>query len=146
MAAASGFAEQYGLFVESWMDKLFEPYEAEAPLLTDAKFVPREQLGGLFHVPIRATTEAGITTTAAQSTAGDGTLPYVGARNGYIPDWQIEAPQIDGRSRVKYEAIARSMKDINASEPDKKKAVRDATSVVVDGLLGQAIKDRKSVV
>ena len=140
MAAASGFAEQYGLFIEAWSNKLFEPYEAKAPLLTDAKFVPREQNGGLFHVPIRATTEAGITTTAAQSTAGDGTLPYVGARNGYIPDWQIEAPQIDGRSRVKYEAIARSMKNINASEPDKKKAVRDATSVVVDGLLGAAIK------
>lgn len=140
MAAASGFAEQYGLFIESWADKLFEPYEADAPLLTEAKFVPREQNGSIFHVPMRATVEAGITTTAAQSTAGDGTLPYVGARNGYIPDWQIEAPQIDGRSRVKYEAIARSMKDINSSTVDKNKAVRDATGVVVDGLLGAAIK------
>jgi hypothetical protein len=140
MPAASGFTEQLGLFIESWDNNLFEPYETDAPLLTSAKFVPREQNGSIFHVPVRGTMEAGITTTAAQLTAGDGTLPYVGARAGFIPDWQVEAPQIDLRSRVKYEAIARSMKNINASEGDKKKAVRDATSTVVDGLLGAGIK------
>lgn len=140
MPAASGFAEQVGLFIESWDNNLFEPYSMEAPLLTSAKFVPREQNGGVFHVPVRGTLEAGITTTAAQRTAGDGTLPYVGARAGFIPDWQVEAPQIDLRSRVKYEAIARSMKNVDATAADKKKAVRDATSTVVDGLLGAGIK------
>lgn len=140
MASASGFVEQIGLFIEAWDDKIFEPYEFEAPLLTDAKFQPREQNGSLFHVPVRGTLEAGITTTAAQLTAGDATLPYVGARAGFIPDWQIEAPQIDLRSRVKYEAIARSMSNINSGTADKKKAVRDATSVVLDGLIGAGIK------
>lgn len=140
MSNATGYTEIYGDFIEAWADNIFEPYEADAPLLTDAKFRFGEQQGGLFHWPTRATMEGGITTTAAQSTAGESGLPYVGARSGYVPDWQIEAPQIDGRSRVKYEAVARSMKSVDGNAPDKKKAVRDATSIVVDGLLGAQIK------
>ncbi len=140
MSNATGYSEIYGDFIEAWADNLFEPYEADAPLLTDAKFRFGEAQGGKFHWPLRATMEGGVTTTAAQSTAGDSGLPYVGARSGYVPDWQLEAPQIDGRSRVKYEAVARSMKSVDGNAPDKKKAVRDATSVVVDGLLGAVVK------
>lgn len=140
MANATGYTELYGDFIEAWADNIFEPYEADAPLLADAKFRFGEAQGGKFHWPVRATMEGGITTTAAQATAGDSGLPYVGARNGYVPDWQIEAPQIDGRSRVKYEAVARSMKSVDGGAADRKKAVRDATSIVVDGLLGAAVK------
>ena len=140
MPAATGYSEISGDFLEAWSENIFEPYETEAPLLNRAKFVPREQNGGLFHVPLRATLEAGITTTAAQSTAGSGTLPYIGPRAGIVPDWQIEAPQIDLRAQIKYEAIARSMKSVNAQAEDKKKAVRGATKIVVDGLLGAGVK------
>jgi hypothetical protein len=137
---ATGFTEIYGDFIEAWADNVIEPYEADAPLLADAKFKFGELQGGKFHWPMRATNEGGITTTAAQSTAGESGLPYVGARSGNVPDWQIEAPQLDGRSRVKYEAIARSMKTVDGNAADRKKAVRDATSIVVDGLLGAQVK------
>lgn len=140
MSNATGFAEIAGDFIEAWADNLIEPYENENPLLSSAPFSQGEMMGGKFHWPVRVTTEGGITFTAPQLTAGDSTLPYVGARSGYVPDWQIEAPQIDGRSRVKYEAIARSMKSVNGGAADKKKAVRDATSVVMEGLLGAAFK------
>lgn len=140
MSNATGYTEIYGDFIEAWSDNLFEPFETDAPLLTDAKFKFGKQQGGLFHWPTRATQEGGITFTAAQSTAGESGLPYVGARSGYVPDWQIEAPQIDGRSRVKYEAIARSMESVDGAAKDRKKAVRDATSVVVEGLLGAIMK------
>lgn len=140
MSNATGYAEIFGDFIEAWGDSLIEPYENENPLLADAPFKFGKQMGGVFHWPLRATTEGGITFTAAQSTAGESGLPYVGARSGYVPDWQIEAPQIDGRSRVKYEAIARSMESVDGNATDRKKAVKDATSVVVDGLLMAAFK------
>ena len=141
MSNATGFAEIAGSFIEAWADNLIEPYENQNPLLASAPFSQGQMMGGKFHWPVRVTTEGGITFTAPQLTAGDtSALPYVGARSGYTPDWQIEAPQIDGRSRVKYEAIARSMKSVSGEDAKSKKAVRAATKIVMEGLLGSAFK------
>lgn len=129
-----------GQFIDSWASSFIEPFKSITPILEAAKFREGMEQGGLFHWPMQATIESGTTFAAARSQPGESGLPYVGSRSTQTPDWQIEAPQIHSRSRITYEALARSMSSVDATEPDRKKAVRGATEVVVKGLLGGSVK------
>lgn len=137
---SSGFSQIVGNFIDAWDDKIVETYANSAPLLNDAKFQTMKMVGGVYHVATRLTFEGGHTYAAARANVGEGSSVYNNPRTGYVPDAQVEAPQFHGRSRLTYEAIARSMEGVDASGPDGKKAVREATKVVVDGLLGGSIK------
>lgn len=145
MPNQTGYAEIIGDFIDSWANRLIEPYKQKTPILESAKFSEGKEQGGVFHWPMRGTIESGTTFAAARTLPGDSGLPYVGARGGQAPDWQIEAPQIHGRSRVTYEALARSMDSVDATAPDRKKAVRDASSLVMDGLMGGSVKKAESL-
>lgn len=141
MANQTSPQELVGTFIEAWAGDFIEPFSQEVPLLSSMPFREGERQGGLFHYAMRGTTESGTTFAAVNTTPGEATRPYVGARSGEAPDWQIEAPSIHGRSRVVYEAIAKSMANINSEGTDKRKAVRAATKIVAEGLmLGQLKK------
>jgi hypothetical protein len=140
MSNQTSYAEVYGTFIESWAGSFIEPFAQKTPLLDSAKFKEGMLQGGLFHWAMRGTVESGTTFAAPQTTPGEGGLAYIGSRSGQAPDWQVEAPQIHGRSRVTYEALARSMATVNASATDKKKAVRAASKVVAEGLMGGTLK------
>lgn len=142
---STNYLNTIGTFIDAWANNLIEPFKQKTPLLASASFKEGKEQGGTFHWPLRATQESGTTFAAARTTPGESGLPYVGARSGNVPDWQIEAPQIHGRSRVTYETLARSMDSASASEPDRKKAVRDASSIVMDGLMGGSVKKAEAL-
>ncbi len=142
---STNYSNTIGDFIDSWAGRLIEPFKMKTPILEGAKFSEGKEQGGTFHWPLRATQESGTTFAAPRTVPGESGLPYVGARSGNVPDWQIEAPQIHGRSRVTYEALARSMQNASATEPDKKKAVRDASSLVMEGLMGGSVKKAEAL-
>lgn len=145
MPTPADFNSLIGTFIDSWSDGVAEPYQNLTPILADAPFGQAEMVGGLFHQPTRLTYEGG-QTFAPASVNGTAVLPgtasraYVGPRAGQTPDAQIQGMQIHGRSRLTYEAIARSMKDVNATGASKKKAVQAATKTVLDGLMEGTLK------
>lgn len=146
MANQTGYGQIIGDFIDAWGPNLIEPFKEVTPLLNQAKWVGGKPVqGGIFHWPLRGTTESGTTFSAANTTPGESSLPYVGARSGEAPDWQITAPKIDGRSRITYEAVARSMESVNATGPDRKKAVREATKLVMEGLMGGQVKKAEAL-
>lgn len=145
MANQTGYTEIIGTFIDAWIGRLVEPFKAITPILDAASFKEGKEQGGVVHWPMRGTIESGTTFAAPRTLPGDSTLPYIGARGGQAPDWQIEAPQIHGRSRVTYEALARSMDSVDATAPDKKKAVRDASSMVTVGLMEGSVKKAEAL-
>lgn len=140
MPAITGYTDSIGIFIDAWADDVIEPYRNVTPLLADAKFGQKEEVGGVYHVPVRLTYEAGQSFAAARAQPGDGGTTYVGPRAGYVPDAQVEGMQVHGRSRLTYEAIARSMQSVDASARSSKKAVRAATKVTADGLMLGTLK------
>lgn len=140
MANQAGYTQYAGTFVDAWAGEVINSYKTVTPILSRAKFSQGEMQGGVFHWALVGTIESGVTLTAARATAGESGLPYIGARSGQAPDYQIEAPQVHARSRITYEALARSMADIDSSATDRKKAVRAASKLVMDGLAGGTVK------
>lgn len=140
MPASTGFAEAIGTFVDSWSNDIIETYKNKVPILNDAKMSEIELVGGVYHVPTRLTYEGGVTFAPPQVQPGDGSYAYVGPRAGAVIDAKVEGMQVHGRSRVTYEAIARSAQNINSGETDKKKAVKAATQLVLDGLFQSTLK------
>lgn len=140
MAATAGFAELIGDFKDAWQDNVVETYRNIVPLLASAQFKEVEQVGKTMHVATRLTYEGGTTFAAAQTTVGDGSSTYVGPRAGQVADVYVEGMQVHARSRITYEAIASSMADVNATGPDRKKAVQAATRLVMDGILQGTLK------
>ncbi len=134
-----------GDFIDAWAGSLIEPFKQKTPLLASAKFSEGMEQGGTFHWPLRATQESGTTFAAPRTTPGESGLPYIGARSGNVPDWQIEAPQIHGRSRVTYETLARSMQSVSGEGDDRKKAVRGASKLVMEGLMGGSVKKAEAL-
>lgn len=145
MANQTSYTEVIGTFIDSWAGSLIEPFKNRTPILDSAKFSEGMEQGGTFHWPMRGTVESGTTFAAPRATPGESGTPYVGARSGQAPDWQVEAPQIHGRSRVTYEALARSMDSVDANAPDRKKAVRGASEVVMEGLMGGTVKKAEAL-
>lgn len=145
MSNITDYNTTLGVFIDSWAGSLIEPFKQQTPILDSAKFSEGKEQGGVFHWPMRATIESGTTFAAPRTQPGESTYPYVSARSSYTPDWQVEAPQIHGRSKVTYEALARSMSSVDANAPDKKKAVKDATSIVVEGILGGSVKKAEAL-
>jgi hypothetical protein len=147
MAAQFDVSSGLGSFIDAWAPNLVEPFRPITPILSDMPFVSGEEMGGVFHKAVRVTIESGTTFAAPRTTPGDGGLPYVGARNSYTPDWQVEAPQIHGRSRVTYEAIARSASSVSAEggEGDKRKAVKAATAIIFEGIMSGTIKKAEAL-
>lgn len=140
MAQVTGYAENIGIFIDAWDENLVEPYKNIVPILASSPFKQVQMVGGVYHVATRLTYEGGQTFAAAQSNVGTTALPYNVPISGQVTDAEVEGSQIHGRSRITYEAIASSMQDVNANASDKKKAVRDATKVVMDGLLQSTLK------
>lgn len=140
MANQTGYAQLAGDFKDAWAGSILNPFKTVTPLLESAKFTEGQMLGGLFHWTMRGTIESGVTFTAARATPGDSGLPYIGSRSSQAPDWQIEAPQTHGRGRVTYEALARSMANVDATATDRKKAVQSASKFVMEGLAGGTVK------
>ena len=134
------FAALAGDFRDAWANSMIEPFKSITPMLEAAPFREGQLQGGYFNWPMRATIESGTTFAAPRSQPGESGTTYVGSRSTQTPAWQIEAPQIHTRSRVAYEALARSMSDVSSAEPDRKKAVKGATEVVVKGLLEGTVK------
>jgi hypothetical protein len=145
MPSVNDYSQLAGIWKDVWGSTVFDPFKFATPLISDMPLeAPASQAGGKYHQPILATQEAGITHAAPRTTPGYNSVPYVNPRAGVIPDAQIEGAQIYGRSLVTYEAIMRSLKDINGSEDDLRKAVKGATRTVVMGL-GKAMAKRAEV-
>lgn len=146
MPAITGYAEAVGTFVDSWEDGVVEPYKNQAPILAEAKMNEVALTGGVYHVATRLTFEGGQSFAPTQVQPGDSaSVPYVGARSGQTPDAKIEGAQIHARSRITYEAIARSAKSVSDTAPDRKKAVRAATMLVAGGLMEGTIKKAETL-
>lgn len=140
MPAVTGYADAIGTFIDAWDDGLVEAYKNVVPVLADAPLREGQLVGGVYHVATRLTYEGGTTFAAPQTQPGDGGLAYVGPRAGQSPDARVEGMQIHGRSRITYEAIARSSQSVSDTGPNKKKAVKAATKIVMDGLLQGTLK------
>ena len=141
MPASTGFADAIGTFIDAWDDGLVEAYKNVVPLLADAPLREGQLVGGKYHVATRLTYEGGTSFAPPQTQPGDtAATPYVGPRSGYSPDAQVEGMQIHGRSRLTYEAIARSSQSVSDTGENKKKAVKSATRIVMDGLLQGTLK------
>lgn len=140
MPAATGYADAIGTFIDAWDDGLVEAYKNVVPVLADAPLREGQLVGGVYHVATRLTYEGGTTFAPPQTQPGDGGLAYVGPRAGQSPDARVEGMQIHGRSRITYEAIARSSQSVSDTGPNKKKAVKAATKIVMDGLLQGTLK------
>lgn len=145
MPSVNDYSQLAGIWKDVWGSTVFDPFKFATPIISDMPLeAPASQAGGKYHQPILATLEAGITHAAPRTTPGYGSALYVNPRAGVIPDAQIEGAQIYGRSLVTYEAIMRSLKDINGSEDDLKKAVKGATRQVIMGL-GKSLAKRAEV-
>lgn len=141
MSANFDYAAGVGDFIDSWGDSVTEPYKNVVPILADAKFGEGTIAGGVYHVATRLTYEGGTTFAPPQTQVGEGTSTYVGPRAGQVTDAQLQGMQIHGRSRITYEAVARSAQSVsNYSGADKKKAVQTATKLVADGLMQGTLK------
>lgn len=141
MSANFDYAAGVGDFIDSWGDSVTEPYKNVVPVLADSRFNEGTIAGGVYHVTTRLTYEGGTTFAPPQSQPGEGGLTYVGPRAGQVTDAQLQGMQIHGRSRVTYEAIARSAQSVsNYGGADKKKAVQTATKLVADGLMQGTLK------
>lgn len=139
---ATGFAEAIGIFKDAWDETgVVEAYRNKAPLMADAKMNEGTEVGGVFHVATRLTYEGGQSWAPPQTQPGDTSgVPYLGATAGATPDAKVEGYQIFGRSRVTYEAVARSCMSVSDTGPNRKKAIREATQVVAGGLMEGTIK------
>jgi len=140
MPNISGYAESVGTFIDAWDNQLVEPFKNLAPLTADAKFSAADMVGGVYHVATRLTYEGGVTFAAPQTQPGQLSTPYVGPRAGITPDAQIQGMQVHGRSQVTYEVLARSAQNVNSTETDRKKAVRAASKIVMEGILQGVLK------
>ena len=151
MPNLTSFSEFAGIFKESWENKIVETFAGDAPIMADAQFEGRDVVGGKFHRPTRLTLSGG-QSFAAASVAGTNITPgigssyaYVGARSGIILDAQITGMQIHGRDQITYEALSRSMQNVNAEGPDAKKAVIAGTKALLDGLLAATVKKTEAL-
>ena len=149
MAGQTDYSAAVGVFKDSWENEIIETYAGDAPILADAKMEGRELNGGLYHRTTRLTLSGGQTFAPASTGGvsvlpGDGGRAYVGPRAGQSPDAQLAGMQIHGRSRVTYEAIARSSASVNGGA-NNKKAVREATKVELDGLMMGTIKKAEAL-
>lgn len=145
MPAATDYASAIGVFIDAWDDGVVEAYKNVIPVTADAPLREGQLVGGVFHVATRLTYEGGTTFAAPQSQPGEGGLAYVGPRSGQSPDAQLQGMQVHGRSRITYEAIARSSSSVSDTGPNKKKAVQAATKLVMDGLLQGTLKKVESL-
>lgn len=140
MPAVVDYASAIGVFIDAWDDGVVEAYKNVVPILADAPLSQGQIVGGVYHVATRLTYEGGTTFAPPQSQPGEAGLAYVGPRAGQSPDAQVQGMQIHGRSRITYEAIARSSESVSETGPNKKKAVQAATKLVMDGLLQGTLK------
>lgn len=145
MPQATGYADAIGTFIDAWSDNFVEAYRNIVPILADTPFTEKDMAGGVYHVATRLTYEGGTTFGAPQVQPGTAGTPYVGPRAGFSPDAQVQGMQLHGRSQVTYEAIARSAASVNSSDTNKKKAVRSATKIVMDGLLQSLLKKTETL-
>ena len=140
MPAVTDYASAIGTFIDAWDDGVVEAYKNVVPILADAPLREGQLVGGVYHVATRLTYEGGTSFAPPQSQPGEAGLSYVGPRAGQSPDAQVQGMQIHGRSRITYEAIARSSESVSDTGPSKKKAVQAVTKLVMDGLLQGTLK------
>lgn len=141
----TGYSDLVGTFIDAWADQLVEPFKNIAPVLADAKFSSKEMVGGVYHVATRLTYEGGQTFGAPQTQPGTSGTAFVGPRAGQTPDAQLQGMQIIGRSQLTYEVLARTTAEgVNGTETDKKKAVRSASKIAMEGLLQGTLKKLES--
>ena len=146
MAAVTGFSDAIGTFIDAWDSGLVEAYKNVVPVLADMPLREGQIVGGKYHVATRLTFEGGTGFAPPQVQPGDSAAyPFIGPRAGYSPDAQVEGMQIFGRSRLTYEAIARSAQSVSDTADNKKKAVQSATKIVMDGLLQGTLKKVESL-
>lgn len=145
MPVTADYAANVGTFIDVWAAGVTEAYRNISPVLNDAKLSVAEEVGGVYHVATRLTYEGGFTIAAPRTNPGEGGLAYVGPRAGQVTDAQVQGSQLHGRSRISYEAIAASAKDLSSNEPDAKKAVKQATMLVGKGLMEGTIKKAETL-
>lgn len=143
MPLNANYQQVIGTFIDAWGTSVIDPFKFITPILADAPFEkPASEVGGVYHQPVMLTYEAGITHAGPREQPGvTSGRPYISPRAGYIPDAQVEGFQVHGRSRITYEAIARSMANVDAKASNRKKAVQDATKLVMNSL-GRGIAKR----
>ena len=148
MPATADFASQFGIFKDAWKNGIVEPYANKVPLLKEMTLNrDAQQVGGEFKVPTRLTYEAGQTfaagsTSSSAVTPGVGGRAYVGPRAGAVPYASVTPMQVYGRAATTYEALMRSLPDINSS-PNKDelmKATLAATKAQLGGLMEGTLK------
>ena len=145
MTQINDYSQLGGIWKDVWGNSVFDPFKFLTPIISDMPLeAPASEAGGKYHQPIMVTQEAGITHAAPRTTPGYGSAIYVNPNAGQVPDWQIEGAQIYGRSLVTYEAMMRSLKDVNGSEEDLRKAVKSSSKIVMNSL-GRALAKRGEV-
>lgn len=145
MGQINDYSQLGGIWKDVWGSTVFDPFKFLTPIISDMPLEePASQAGGVYHQPMLATLEAGITHAAPRTTPGYGSAVFVNPNAGQVPQWQVEGAQLYGRSLVTYEAMMRSLKDVSGSEEDLRKAVKSATKVVMNSL-GRALAKRGEV-
>lgn len=136
-------AEIVGALKDAWGESIIQALAFATPVLDSAPFEsPKSEVnGGIYHQPVFLSFEAGITHAAPRANVGATGTPFIRPRAGFVPDAQVQGYQIVGRSQLTYDALARTMKDVNAEDTNKKKAVRGATKIVMESL-GLALAKR----
>lgn len=145
MGQINDYAQLGGIWKDVWGSSVFDPFKFLTPIITDMPLEdPLSEAGGIMHVPIQTTQEAGITHAPPRSTPGYGTATMVAPNAGSVPQMLIEGAQIYGRSLVTYESMMRSLKDFNGDDESAKKAVKSASKQVMNSL-GRALAKRGEV-
>lgn len=132
MGTINDFAALGGIWKDVWGSTVLDPFKYMTPIVSDLPLEdPASEAGGVFHQPVLLRYENGITHAAPRTTPGYGSLTYIQPNAGATPDAEIEGAQLYLRSLVTYEALMRSLRDINGTEEDLKKAVKGATKTVM---------------
>lgn len=121
-----------GLFKDAWGTSVLDVFKFLTPIVSDAPLEePASEVGGVFHQTVLLQYENGITHAAPGTTPGYSNLPYILPNAGATPDAEIQGAQMYLRSLVTYESLMRTLRSVNGTEDDLKKAVKGATRTVM---------------
>lgn len=146
MAVVNSQSTLVGLFKETYGKNIVEAWGFMAKLANRISFVEKAlQPGNFYNVPVDLVFEHGITATAAGTTAGIGSAPFLAPSAGQMQNAQVVGAQLIGRSQVAYEAIARSQNDKAAFKSATQAVVRRLSQAVVKRLEIQLLHGQQGI-
>ncbi|MDX2015568.1 MAG: hypothetical protein SFW67_35575 [Myxococcaceae bacterium] len=139
-----------GIVKDVWADDIKTVGAGRTPIMSRLPLSRGlASLGGVYHQPVMLAYEGSFTTAPGGTAVGTATNPYNRPIAGSVPDAEMTPYQFGARSRIDYEAIARTANallgtsdfNLDSTENNTKKAVKAASATTMESLgLGTAKK------